>query len=637
MKNLLFLITLLTTPFLSAQEISINYFDNDFGIIETMVLNNGNKLNFSYDNLDNNTADSDCQCENIFFGDVMWVFETNNNYEIINQQCFKREDLLPLFYIDLPIPNPDVGSSNTVYDNRSIWDGFSCPSIRDVFYIDNEIYVHFLDDYSIVGGFHTPTGASQLLKFDLSSFSFHSPIHYPTYYNYNSYGIIDKIIKLNETQLMHMYHRGVHTDDLGTLNGTSSALYGQGYQNFMARKANDDFRQLEVTDPVWGNISYLNINEIFQANADVVVLDYKKNSENNISFLVVTNALDGLYTNGVQYETSLFLIGVDFTNLNNLTYNVVKSDLEIPRNISLSYGDYNVFINEENNFVINAKPIQYESETWDFYNSIHILSDSGGFETISLENEYSVQWEYNGQNHYLGHPNNSSNNVSASIYSAHKIIDIAFAQDTFMTLEVVRNYLGNLSNVHSESQIIKLFNYEGTVLFRHIFSVSNFGAPGGIGDSYNLFDDSFITHTLDDISYIHWSGWTGSHVGDGFSGLKYNEISGYSIDTSVGGGVCNPNYDISFPLWQLSFDTILSSSNFDNHSFRFNLKQNPVKDKLNIEGFRNLDLCIFNSLGQRLIDVKSTNSIDVSHLSKGVYFVKGSDGVNSSIKKFIKD
>jgi hypothetical protein len=625
MKKLLFLSALLTTHFLSAQEISLGNFDNDFGIIETIVLSNGNKLNFSIDNLDNNTADSDCQCENIFFGDVMWVFETNNNFEIINQQCFTREDLLQLFYIDLPIPNPDSPfQNNTVYDNRSIWDGFSCPSIRDVFYLDNEIFVHFLEDYSRVGGIHTPTGASQLLKFDLSSFSFHSPIHYPTYYNSNYYGIIDKIIKLNETQLIHMYHRGVHTDDTGTLNSTSLALYGQGYQNFMARKANDDFRQLEVTDPVWGNTSFLNINEIFQANADVVVLDYKKNSENNISFLVVTNALDGLYTNGVQYETSLFLIGVDFTNLNNLTYNVVKSDLEIPRNISLNYGDYNVFINEENNYVINAKPIQYESETWDFYNSIHILSDSGGFETISLDNEYSVQWEYQGQNYYIGNPYNSSNNVSASIYSPHKIIDIAFAQDTFMTLEVVRNYIGNLSNPYGESRIIKLFNYDGTVLFRHIFSI--IGPPG----QYDfLFNDSFVTHTLDDISYLS------GDVGVNYIGLKYNEISGYSIDTSAGGGVCI--YDHSFPLWQFSFDTILSSSNFDNHSFRFNLKQNPVTNKLNIEGLRNLDLCIFNSLGQRLIDVKSSNSIDVSHLSKGVYFVRGSDGINSSTKKFIKN
>lgn len=635
MKNLIFLIALLTTPFLSAQEISINYFDNDYGIIETIVLSNGNKLNFSYDNLDNNTADSDCQCENIFFGRVLWVFETNNNYEIINQQCFKREDLLPLFYIDLPIrQNPDFGPANTVYDNRSIWDSrSSCPSIRDVFYLDNEIYVHFLEDYGIVGGFHTPTGASQLLKFDLSSFSFHSPIHYPTY------GIIDKIINLNETQLMHMYFRDIHTDDLGALNATSSFLYGQGYQNFMARKANDDFRPIEVTEPVSGIPSYLNIDEIFQANADVVVLDYKKNSENNISFLVVTNALDGLYTSGVQYETSLFLIGVDFTNLNNLTYNVVKSDLEIPRNISLNYGDYNVFINDKNNFVINVKPIQYRGETWDFYNSIHILSDNGGFETISLENEYSIQWviqEF--ETRYIGAPINEYGIVYPS-NSDHRIIDIAFAQDTFMTLEVVMNYNsylnGRFDNFNGESRIIKLFDYDGTVLFRHIFS--GVGAPGSFNDSDFLFGNNFLTHKLDDISYIHWSGGNESfkRLYYGFRGLKYNEISGYSIDTSVGGNVCK--YDISFPLLQFSFDTILSSSNFDNHSFRFNLKQNPVKDKLNIEGFRNLDLSIFNSLGQKLMDVKSTNSIDVSRLSKGVYFIKGSDGVNSSIKRFIKD
>ena len=92
-------------------------------------------------------------------------------------------------------------------------------------------------------------------------------------------------------------------------------------------------------------------------------------------------------------------------------------------------------------------------------------------------------------------------------------------------------------------------------MFRHIFS--NIGAPGGYEDSYNLFDDSFITHTLDDISYIHWSGWTGSDVGEGYNGINYNEISGYSIDTSRGGGVCSPSDDI-LPLWQFSFDNLLS-------------------------------------------------------------------------------
>ena len=623
MKRLLLRSALLIFACSSAQEISKSNFDNDGGIIETLVLSNGNKLNFSFDSLDNNTADSDCQCENIFFGEVLWVFETNNNFEIINQRCFTREDLLYFFYIDLPIPDPVVGSSNTVYDNRSIWSFGGAPSIREAFYVDNEIYVHFLEDYCEGFSGHLPTGASQLLKFDLQSFEFHSPIHYPTHYYSNYYGIIDKIIKLNETQLMHMYHSGVHTDDTGTLNATSSALYEQGYQNFMARKSNDDFGQIEVTDPVWGNTSFLNINEIFQANADVFILDYKKNSENNISFLVVTNALDGLYTNGVQYETSLFLIEIDFTNLNNLTYDVVKSDLEIPRNISLSYGDYNVFINEENNFVINAKPIQYESETWDFYNSIHILSDNGGFETISLENEYSIQWETQGSTQFIGNPNNSSD------FNAHAIIDIAFAQDTFMTLEVVWNYHDYVdpSNIQGQSQIIKLFNYDGDVLFRHIFSDN--GAPGYFSESDNLFDDCFLTHTLDDISYIHW-GQPSCDVGDGFVGVNYNEISGYSIETS--GGIC-----YSLPLWQFSFDNLLSSNNFDNHSFSFNLKQNPVTDKLNIEGLSNLDLCIFNNLGQIVIDVKNTNSIDVSHISKGIYFIKVSDGVNSSTKKFIKN
>lgn len=45
---------------------------------------------------------------------------------------------------------------------------------------------------------------------------------------------------------------------------------------------------------------------------------------------------------------------------------------------------------------------------------------------------------------------------------------------------------------------------------------------------------------------------------------------------------------------------------------------------------------VFNILGKELIN-DTTNSINVSSLSKGVYFIKVSDGVNYSTKKFIKN
>tara|TARA_B110001469_G_C9361051_1_gene189114 strand:- start:216 stop:401 length:186 start_codon:yes stop_codon:yes gene_type:complete len=60
MKKLLLLINGFITSFnLNTQEILIS--DFDVPIVETLLLQNGNKLDFAFTNLDNNTADSDCQ------------------------------------------------------------------------------------------------------------------------------------------------------------------------------------------------------------------------------------------------------------------------------------------------------------------------------------------------------------------------------------------------------------------------------------------------------------------------------------------------------------------------------------------------------------------------------------------------
>lgn len=590
------LISFLTLCGLNAQEISIS--DFDVPIVETLLLKNGNKLNFAFENLDNNTSDSDCQCEDIFFGDVFWVFESNNNFEIVNQKCFQRDDLLPLFLINLPIPDPYSGASNTVYDNRGIWDYNGWPGIKDVFYLNDEIVIHFLEDYSGTSTYYQPTGASHLLKFDLTTFNFYDPIHYPTSYNYNYYGIIDKTLKFNDNHLMHMSYIAPQTNNSGQINATYNALRSKGYTNFYAQ--DEQFKRLA-----------LSISEIFEANADVVVLDYKKNSKNIISFLILTNALDGLYSQGLRYETSLFLIEVDFTNIEDLSYSVVKSDLQVPRNNSPSYEDYNVFINDENNFVLNFKP-SFSQQSKTDYNYIHILSDDGDFKTIGLENLYSL--EYNTKD-------GTSITIGGNIDS-HKIIDIGFSQDTFMTLEEVYTIYTYGGALIYDTKIIKLFNYDGTVLRRYIFS------PGFNGANTNLISDRFFTNRLDDITYINWNFSNSYRINLNFYGIDFNENSGYSIDTS------SKNSDN--PLFNFPLDSFLSTNTFENNSLEFSLRQNPVADNLIIEGLNYFDVRIFNVFSQKIIELKNTSSVDVSSLSKGVYFIEASDGFKSSVKKFIK-
>ncbi len=65
---------------------------------------------------------------------------------------------------------------------------------------------------------------------------------------------------------------------------------------------------------------------------------------------------------------------------------------------------------------------------------------------------------------------------------------------------------------------------------------------------------------------------------------------------------------------------------------------NPTDDYLFIEGNKNpISISIYNLLGAEVIATSATNKINVSELSKGVYIIRISDGVNQTNKKFIKN
>jgi uncharacterized protein (TIGR02145 family) len=79
-----------------------------------------------------------------------------------------------------------------------------------------------------------------------------------------------------------------------------------------------------------------------------------------------------------------------------------------------------------------------------------------------------------------------------------------------------------------------------------------------------------------------------------------------------------------------------TASTNSNSIFNFSIYPNPTKEYINIDCSSLESITIYNILGKELIKVTS-NRINVSSLSKGVYFIKVSDGINSSTKKFIKN
>ena len=68
----------------------------------------------------------------------------------------------------------------------------------------------------------------------------------------------------------------------------------------------------------------------------------------------------------------------------------------------------------------------------------------------------------------------------------------------------------------------------------------------------------------------------------------------------------------------------------------FSIYPNPTKEYLNIDCSSLESVSVYNILGKELLK-GNNNRIDVSSFSKGVYFIKVSDGINASTKKFIKD
>ncbi|MEJ6675408.1 MAG: T9SS type A sorting domain-containing protein, partial [Polaribacter sp.] len=64
---------------------------------------------------------------------------------------------------------------------------------------------------------------------------------------------------------------------------------------------------------------------------------------------------------------------------------------------------------------------------------------------------------------------------------------------------------------------------------------------------------------------------------------------------------------------------------------------NPVKNILTIDGLVVQDVVIYSVLGKEVLKISNQNRVNVSSLSKGVYFIKVSDGINASTKKFIKN
>ena len=688
MKKLLFLLLI---PFIGFSQALTEIDFEGFHYQYNFILENGNILNVASVDLDNNTSSSLCQCTEYQFEERFWVFETNENFEIINERCFSMEDFQLILNENwVPAITNDVFPYNC-----------SAPNIYDVFYVGDDIVFHLLED-SYGYNYYYPGGSSVLIKFDLETFNFYDPIQYPTQISSNQiYTIVDKTFKIVTPQsleyYMNLHYRAPITSDTGTLNATYELLQSDGYQDIY-------IQNMQGVNQYAGYLT-----QIFAGNSTEVILDYKQNSAYEIAFLVVANSLDGLYTEGVQYETSLFLIEVDFTDLNNLQYNVIKSGLEIPYDTDLKYEDYNTFVDNNNNFVLNidqAYGNNGDTFSMEDYNKLHFLSDDGSFESIALDNDFTLEWESSGYDYYINPWSQYSNSYP------HDILEIAFSDENFMTLEKVMHKSWNSNTgdfFYPFVKLFKVFDYDGTLLQRYLLSYNsivptpdvdcittiipwpgaywydtfdyivgvdpigsgylvknlpntttcsnNFGGSNTLlkfTDMTNLENPTGPTVFCNDLELTLESGTSmitiedldnGSYHCEDFTLEIYNQGINYGAEYTFDSSALGEN------IIQLVATDISGNSSYcdniitvqagmgidDNTLANISIYPNPTSNYIYINNDIELEAVVYDILGKQVMREYITDKLDISCLEKGTYIINLTDGVNTSSHKIIKN
>jgi len=586
---------------------------NGYDLLNSFVLKNGNILYFAIVNLDYKTIDSECQCDEYSFGTVFWIFEKDNEDKIVKQRCYKKDDFLNL-----------VKFKNDYRMNKSnLWESQNCsPNITKVFYRGDDLYFVFASNEArlfrdaFLNGQYS--SGKILSKFNLETFDFFDSKGIGGSNAGSGYNKIFFIDDKYPVSLTLSSHTG----------GSYSHAITNGYQNFV-------FEGIDESDYRYSyNITNRHlISEIFNGNSKNIILDYKQDDKDSLTFLVASNSLDGLYVDGEEYKTSLYIIKTNFTTYrhNNtgvtsiqvdVEYNVTKSKLNIPRNINLSYDDYSVFVDSNNSFVINVKKAENGSPDMDIYNKLHFLYDDSSYKSIKLDNDFSIKFDdvdgYYPLGSYVTSIDNNgviTNNIEALSTSSqgdgigHHLIDIEFNKDNFVSLEHSRlTYLtydsvGNntSSSVSSPLRIIKVFDYEGTLLSRDVFFTDSkarsvnqkitplnlkpsnltkfhelveFGSDSAdfymnfVGLSY-LYDNTFLIDNFDNNT---WCG-DGLEIANQFVyKLKY-------VPNFVPEAI---SQDVT-ATEQVEIDITLSGTDLDGDSLTYSIIDNPVNGTVTLE------------------------------------------------------
>lgn len=250
-------------------------------------------------------------------------------------------------------------------------------------------------------------------------------------------------------------------------------------------------------------------------------------------------------------------------------------------------------------------------------NWIQIGGDIEG-EAVGDQNGASVSISSDGSIVAIGAPENDSNGVSSGQVRVYQNLSNVWTQ------------IGN--NINGETAGDRSGSIVSSVSLSSSGNILAIGAPFNDGNGNN----SGHVRVYQKLSNV----WT--KVGIDIDGEKAGDQSGASVALSSNGNVLaigapgnNGNGIGSGHVRVFDLSGILSNNEFVLQNF--SIYPNPTTDILNISLKSNLiseQVIIYNDLGQ-VVKKSNKNVIDVSHLTKGLYFVEVTTNQGKATKKII--
>ena len=185
------------------------------------------------------------------------------------------------------------------------------------------------------------------------------------------------------------------------------------------------------------------------------------------------------------------------------------------------------------------------------------------------------------------------------------------------------NYLGDATFAPIDSVVKKWSSHNNCNPAPTTFSVPNI----------SLTDNSTALH------YVYSGGTSGSSV------ELYKVIGGGHSWPGAFAFLANTNQDFraSVEIWRFfrkyKLGQFVPNVGLSENALSQNIKlfPNPVTEKLFIEGLTEANVKVINLVGEMIIQKNNANSIDVSSLNSGIYFLQITSGNTQSVIKFIKN